>query len=404
MKTLLKHTFFLVGIILAFSFQPANAQQSVDMERMNRDINIMENILQELFKTKVESHFGGIVSFGDDGIRGAYIPEYGVIFSVPHQSNNYIFFSGDEGESSSFTFQYNSESDGDTITAESVIDRISEFLRDYASTIGQLSANGRVTVIYSTEPSRRQVFTFVTDDGQGSTHKTESLPTISVTAQMGDLQAYRSGDISQEEFNQRLQINKTEADDEGPVDLKVMATIFETAFEGGDEKLFRVSGSVDYLHLDNFGALFSLEAEYTDDDRIFGVSIGSINQRIKVIGDRLEGTEVETDSANILESITIDSDDALEEYEEEAAEHKAEVLEAYKQFKQRLKEYLVDYGRTLSSVGSNQHILVSVNIQSSVDEIPGRVDFQLEKSILEQMDEGDISREEAMSEIRVREY
>lgn len=399
MKTLSKLTLLVCTFLLAVSLQPAVAQSNIDMERMKRDINIMENILQELFKTKVESHFGGIVSLGDDGIRGTYIPEYGVIFSIPHESNNYIFFSSDEGEHSSFAFQYNSESDGDTITAESVINRISEFLRDYASTIGQLSSNGRVMVIYNTEPSRR-VFTFVSADNQKSTHKTRSLPTISVTARMGDLQAYRSGDITKEEFARRLQISKKEVDEEGPVDLKVMATIFETAFEEGDEKAFQVTGSVDYLHLDNFGALFSLEAEYTDGDRIFGINIGSINQRVKVFADRLREIEVEIDSTKAPDIDDID----LKKYEKEQAEHKAEVLDAYQQFKQRLKEYLVDYGRTLSSVNPNQHILVSVNIETSVDEIPGRVDFQLQKSVLEQMDEGDLSREEAMSEIRVREY
>jgi hypothetical protein len=121
-----------------------------------------------------------------------------------------------------------------------------------------------------------------------------------------------------------------------------------------------------------------------------------------VLGDRLEELEVEIDSTKVIDTDDINID--LKEYEEEQAKRKAEILEAYKQFKQRLKEYLVDYGRTLSSVSQNQHILVSVNIQSSVDEVPDRVDFQLQKSVLEQMDEGDVSREEAMNEIRVREY
>ncbi|HET6528069.1 MAG TPA: hypothetical protein VFG39_04900, partial [Balneolaceae bacterium] len=223
------------------------------------------------------------------------------------------------------------------------------------------------------------------------------------TAQKSDLQAFRSGDISKETFNERLKVSKTAADDEGPVDLKVMASIFETAFEDA-EKSFQVNGSVNYLYLDNFGALFSFEAGYAETS---GWNFANI--RINVEKIRIELEEAREELEHVLSDDHEDSTGSVQtndskKFEEKRAQHKKEVLKAYEQFKQRIKQYLVDYGRTLSSVGENQQILVSVNLDSSVNDIPERIDLRLQKSVLEEMDNGELSREEAMSEIEIREY
>ncbi|HET6528411.1 MAG TPA: hypothetical protein VFG39_06640, partial [Balneolaceae bacterium] len=152
MKTLLKLT-TLLCFMLAVSLQSAAAQSNIDMERMKRDINIMENILQELFKPENSFHTVGF-SFDDAGIRGTYLPGYGIIFMIPDRSNGLVVFTRDENEdtSSGYRFKYSTGSEGDRVTEESVVNRISEFLRNYASTIGQLSGNDKVTVVYNSRP------------------------------------------------------------------------------------------------------------------------------------------------------------------------------------------------------------------------------------------------------------
>lgn len=401
MKILSKITLFVCTFMLAVSLQPTVAQSNTNMERMKRDINIMENILHELFKPENSFHSASF-SLGDDGIRGTYLPGYGIIFMIPDRSGSFVVFSSDEdGETNpGYRFKYSTGLESDKVTEESVINRISQFLRDYASTIGQLSGNNKVTVIYNSQSSHR-AFTIVTSEGEEI--ENQELPTISVTAQVSALQAFRSGDLSEEAFNEQLQISKTSADDEGPVDVKVMANIFETAFEDA-EKSFQVDGSANYLLLDTFGALFSFDASYSETSHWnFGdirVNVERIKIELEEAREELEHVfSHEEDSEEVQSNEGSDESDEASNYEEQQARHKKDVLKAYAQFKQRLKQYLVDYGRTLRSVGENQQILVTINLHSSVDEIPERIDLRLQKSVLKKM-----GRDEAINEIQVREY
>ena len=84
-----------------------------------------------------------------------------------------------------------------------------------------------------------------------------------------------------------------------------------------------------------------------------------------------------------------------------SCEAKAE--EAYKRLKNDLKEYLVDYGRTLSSLNDDHYVLLSVNIGGRWDTIPDRFDVQIKKSVLSRLDNGKISREEALKSVVLKE-
>src|SRR5699024_8857876 len=187
----------------------ATAQSNVDMERMKRDINIMENILQELFKAEGEFISNRYLLTGD-GIQGTYLSDYGILFRIPGTESGFkgaVTLTDSGNSEPTYTFKYGDNSDKE-ITEESIVNRISEFLRDYASTIGQLSANDRVTVIYNARPGHL-TFTFISNSDEE--FEDYGLPTISVTAQKSDLQAVRSGDISKETFNERLKVSKTAA-------------------------------------------------------------------------------------------------------------------------------------------------------------------------------------------------
>jgi hypothetical protein len=70
----------------------------------------------------------------------------------------------------------------------------------------------------------------------------------------------------------------------------------------------------------------------------------------------------------------------------------------------KTKEFIIDYGRTLSSLKDDQYLLVSLNINESSDIIPGRVDFQVKKSTFNQLDKGQISREAALNAVTLTEY
>lgn len=390
----------ILFLITAFGFQSVSAQNSVDANRMNRDINIMENILQELFRTRWEGRgnrvsvapAGNLFFGGRRDIRGTYLPGYGVIFMIPGGPPGFVTYSDTEdGKSFSYSFQYSSGDAENEVNEESIIRRIREFLRDYGSTIGQLADDEKIMVIYNTRHRDRGVSFF---GFSGEEKEIEQLPTISVVAQKSDLQAYRSGSVNADQLDSRISVSTVEEDAKELLDLKVMANIFETALKEQDEKSFRISGSVNYLNLDNFGALFFFDTRYSS-------SAGSFFLRsVSAPGFSRSGDEEQKARIEVKNAIEA----KLKETKERQQEQAEEMKKAYDTFLSNIKEYLVDYGRTLSSVGSDQYIMISATVSTSVESIPERVDIQVRKSVLAAMDRGQMSRDEALAQVVVREY
>ncbi len=395
----MKYLSRILPLILALTvaFVPVRAQQNIDGNRLNRDINIMESVLEEMFR--VSSSGAGtassISSFSLHGesIRGTYLPDYGVIFQISVPTGNLTIVNSDDPGERNLVFQYGDSDQEQEVTAENVTDRMVEFLKDYGSTIGQLADDDHVMVIYGGTPQSTNNFNafFSVSGNRININSEPDLPVISVSAQVSDLAAYRSGDLGEQQLRNRISISESEPNSSDNKDVRVMANIFDTAFEENEEG-FEVRGSVDYLALDNFGVLFFFEARYGSGGPIFQIDeldfqFGSDSSQVQAaeeLRQRLQKTR--------------------EEAEQKRAKLRQNAFSAFETFKQDLREYLVDYGRTLRSVENDQYILVSVTLDAPADEIPERIDLQLNKSVLEQMDRGAISREGAINRVSIREY
>jgi predicted nucleic acid-binding protein len=391
--------------MISLGMQLSHAQSEIDMNRMDRDINIMENVLQEMFKTSWEERAGDIrirtnaLSFGQGGdINDTYVPGYGVIFTIPNTQPRFLMFRSSDDEGFSYQFEYGEDDNGKRISEASITSKIVEFLRDYGSTMSQLSANEKIMVVYKSGDREREIAPLPGVRDEEESKKRAEIPTISVVAAQKDLRAYRSGDLADSQFHNRLEISTSNPLEKGPKDLKIMANILETAFEES-EKSFRITGSVDYLKLDNFGALFSFDARYTDRDRWNFSGL----YELEIMKENVEEAriEIEQEVRNRVDSTRAQD---REKIKQKQAQRIEEITQAYENFLQQLKEYMVDYGRTLSSLDNNQHILVSVSLSRGLDEIPERLDLQVQKSTLSAMDRGNMSREEAIEQIQIREY
>lgn len=394
MKTLKKLTFIFGAIFLIGTYKPAFAQSDIDTGRMNRDINIMENILDELFDTSMQTDgstvrvgTGSFFRFGGSDIRGTYLPNYGIIFTIPGGPPPFLALRSGDSDFS-YQFRYDSENDGREITREAVINRMTEFLREYASTIGQLGNDQKVMVLYRPENRPRIVRFLDSDDNEDSDMKT--IPTISTAASVSNLKAYRAGKLSNEDFHDRLDINVIEKDSE-PKDIRVMTNILKTAFKNSESGPFRIVGDVEYLQLKDFGALFSFDV------RPSGSGI------LPPPPPRINIPDVKREKGKIsVEVRRMEREDSTMSKNRE--ERKKEIEKAYETFISDLKEYIVDYGRTLHSVSSDQHILFAVQIRTNFGDIPERINMQIQKSVLESVDSGNMSRDQAMNRIEIREY
>lgn len=374
MKTL-KH--YILGVFVLALLSPLVIAQEIDTKRMNLDINIMENILNELFKENSINTSGNFTfnlgSFGNSNdIKGSYLPDFGVIFWLNTSSRRAFIVRSKNSNDLAFSYDSNTNKNASNeINEETITARIKEFLKNYASVIGQLKPADKVMVIYSSKeknlfPALR--FQTATSD----TTKQEQLPTISVSASFKDLQNYRLGKVSDAEFDKSLDISKSV--EKEFLDLKVMSNIFETAFKNENFSAFQISGSVDYLNIDNYGALFS-----------FAVRAPYL-------------------SPNDIKSISIDKNKGGIFIERKDTQESVSPKESFDTLKEEVQKYIVDYGRTISSVDKNGHILISISIQNNDGSLPSRVNFQIKKSVLDQLNKGSISREQAISKIKVSEY
>lgn len=381
--------------LMALLLTSISFAQNFDTNRMNRDIKIMENILGEMFKTQFTSKEGtiqvrsqGYTIFGSGSsgnVKGTYIPGYGVIFMIPSISNRYSIVSR-SGSDRQIVFQYSSDdSDSDrSIDKESVTNRISEFLQDYASTIGQLKNDESILIIYGSANSSGNRFAVYNLQGDEE-DQPEPLPVISVSAKKSDLEAYRAGRLNADAFKNRLSTSTSEEKER--LDLKVLGNIFGTALGDGDGNQYHLinNNSLSYMYLDNFGALFSLDLHR-------GHGFGTVTLRGGVFGSTRD-----RDDEQQMEEIKV----KLQEREKELNEN---LEKEYDALIAKTKEFIVDYGRTLSSLKDDQYLLVSLNINDSSDLVPERVDFQVKKSTFNQLDRGQISREAALNAVTLTEY
>ena len=185
--------------------------------------------------------------------------------------------------------------------------------------------------------------------------------------------------------------------------MELMANIFKTAFgERQDEASFRIRGPVNHVKLDNFGALFLFEASYSSSRS--GVLQLSLSPKVRITGDSDADSPPQRARVEVLQEL----DKEIEKEQQERAKKQEELEErtrnAFDEFKTQVIEYLVDYGRTLRSVGRDQFVMASVTVSSRVPDLPERMDVQVKKSVLEALDRGNISREEAIGQVRITEY
>ncbi len=396
MKHLYKY--LLIGL-LSITFTPIETfAQSIDANRMNRDISIMENILSELFRAQqlrgedsrivVAGTASGISYFSNNSVKGTYLPGFGIIFNISGPTRN-IYVTSSGTRSTSYSFYYDDDDGGDNnsseITEASVVNRVTDFLRDYGTTIGQLRNDEQIMVIYGSQnrSSRELFYALSTVRGQNNSNteqeKPDRLPVISVSATVKNLNDYRSGKINASAFEDRLKVATSE--EREYLDLKVMGNIFKTALSNQPKNSFRLhgAGDINYLFLDNFGAIFSLNVRYTEENVRWGNSFAREFARVQS---------------------SFDADKEKEEYQE----YLKKVSAAFDDLKVNLKEYIIDYGRTISSVSDDQYILLSVIVNGRMDEIPERMDIQVKKSVFNELDRGRITRDQALGEVVVTEY
>jgi hypothetical protein len=453
----MKKIIFLLIVPIFFGFRTG---QEMDEKRMNRDLEIAKNILATLIKSGSDSYFGGTT------IEASYIKDYGVIFNIPehmvyfHSGPKTIIAIPDLPELDEMDMDFHLDMDVDVEQQKELIkkekkqiekekkiiekekqkiekekakqekamheniqqemlsaefesaranaevaareahreysrqrervaglaetrelkkiyvtsDKTSEidweeimftFLADYADLIGQLKPDEKI-VVNQKSPYDELIYRW-SGTGTDENDNSDKLG-LSVEVLRKDVNAYKMGKINRDEFDKRITVKKNEPQRKMP-DLEMFASIFDRYYSYDLSETFYCDEKPRYEVLEGFGAVFHIKAS----------SASSSNGRVHFYSPG-EAWKMEPD--------TDEGDD----------------ISLYPKFKDDIKAFMLDYGRTIRSLNDDDKVMLEIKINSCRDcKIPKTLEISSRMSLLKQYDQQKISREKAMAEIEIKE-
>jgi hypothetical protein len=428
----------LIGMIIACT----RVSAQVDEKRMERDLEVAKNILGTLVSDNNDMMF-----FNSREIEATYLPGYGVIFSLPenpmfwnfripripkiriHQTgdnqyrydvhvdagdseDNHIEVIGEvpdvddnnnvpdavnaevqkevqksmmkqqkaleaEQEAASeqqdaleaekdakqeYQDQMKEEQQSSQEQQEHMRNAIMTFFADYADLISQLGPESRIRVVEKSSPGF-EVLVWTSEDNDKSESKE---PGFSAEVYKKDISAYKAGKITLDEFHKKVNFEEAKKSVRS-ADLDLFSKILKGYFNPDVTKSYFVEGNPTYERISNFGVIYNLKAfsSYQDEDEF----------RFPSTGDKKFSLE----------------------------ERNKKVEQMYPTFESDIKNFIVDYGRTIRSLGDNEMLMLKIRLTKCEGcSIPKSIDVSVKGSVLAQYDQQKINREKALASIEVK--
>jgi len=383
--------------------------QTIDMERMDRDIEIAENILSTLLRPDNRGFFFG------SKVKGNYLEGYGVIFNLPNysfimKSNDMTMIKTPRGENFSYSVTTDKNDDQlimvqkEKIKAE--MERVGEemkrvqkeqlrmredqermrerrekvmnnevkweegsdvrieetmktFLVDYADLIGQLKPTDKIMIT----TKGKDVIWFDNSIEAESTRKIKSAQILK-----SDLIAYKQGKLSREKAFEKIVITEKEVNTEKEKDLEIFSSIFSRLYEPDfSQTYYSMRHALHYERMEDFGVIFSMK-----------VYSSNSNDGLHTIRTTRESglTQIERDK-------------------------KVEAM--YPDFEQSLIENMLDYGRTIKSLKQEEMLMFNVKLtQCNGCNMPKSIEVTVKASVLSDYNTGKLTKDKAMDMVKVK--
>jgi hypothetical protein len=359
-----------VGTDFFGSVTTQSQQDLSKLPKMDRDIVILQNVLNDLFKGSREGLF-----YSSNAAKGMHIPGKGLIFNINFGTSVEVLF-----------VDLDVKLDGDKEVAkdekevlkekEDEIKSLSQdFLVNYGSILSELKDNEQVilNVNYSTgkgnsiKSTPNGTVSYFTTGGKSNSKRMVS----SILAK--DLKDFLGGKLSIDATKAKITSKTSNDGDNEANDTKIMAGILDDIFQSTFDGTFRKSGRTSWTYFEGFGLMYDM-------------SFSSDLNRLALAYYDSEGKRIDP-SKNGKEN---------EEKLKKAEENFDKLIDL-------AKESLVTYGRTLRSVKSDEVIILNLNFNSGFREtsIPGAVRIQVNKSQIEAFSKGSISLDQLKKDIEI---
>jgi len=394
-----KRLFVMMVLIFSATFW-AGAQGKPDEDRMNRDIEVAENILSTLIKQQFEKR-----SFFPMEINGEYREGYGVTFRLPYEVNGPMIWNlGGQSpgmnmlDGNSFTYSFNFPSGEEAelarivdeqgrtrtetirstgrakamssrrvnidsmreVTANKIVEAGKEFLANYGDLITQLPANEKIVITNRGDGERIWYGAFVN----------ASKPSyMSLEVSKADIISHKQGKLSKDQFNGKIKVINSVMDDELQPDLELLSSIFNRLYRSDLSKTFFTENNIFYERMKDYGAIFYME--------VYSSNQGEFNKRY------------------IMPTV------GLEDLDQAARDKK--VIELYPQFEKDVKEDILEYGRTVKSLKPEESLIFNIKLTKCADcGIPSTLEISVKVSVLNDYASGKLSKEAAISKFFVK--
>jgi hypothetical protein len=355
-----KLAILLLGLDLALIAEAgAQASRTLDAARMQRDVEIMEMVLDRLLNREA----GRMIRLGGVSARGTYIPGFGVLFQIPNASPFMEIYEMRERRGRA-TFEGKAATGRGTET-DLLNEELWEFFSRYADAIGQLSDEDRVAV-YSEAGSEFSFFFEIT--GEQARSFTSQPAGFLAWMSKGDIAALRAGKLGENEFRERMRTVKQTEDD---ADLEIMSGIL-------DKLTANRTGTAHGFYLPDYGAIFFTEAG-------FAHSVWSTRAR-------------EQETASPVETYR-QIEAALRAARTVEQEREKNWQDEYKKFRGKIAEAFADYGHTLRRLKPEDRLVVTTDFRFSPQGRPRGLVCQIKKQQLDSYNAGKISREQLLRSV-----
>jgi hypothetical protein len=415
--------FFLMSGMMVLGMSWAVAQK-MDDERMQRDIAVSENALSTLIRQEFDKR-----NFFPMEVKGNYVAGYGVTFIIPTTMFGSVWSVGGgandivvlDGTPGAYSYSWSIDEDGEilseTISGDvekermeaeiamkkaekemksarkemelaekeargaavraprpariatrtnsdslqkianaKVINAAKNFIADYGDMISQLAPNERIVI------SNR-------GDGQFTFYGQKSRRSLlSVEGLKSDLTQFRQGKITREQLLSKIKVTNTESSGKAEPDMELLTSIFSRLYSSDLSKTFYTQGNVYYERLTDFGAIVYMQ-------------VYSSNQ----VEDGL------------FDMPTVNLRDVDQQ------ERDKKVKELYPIFENELKENILDYARTLKSLGDNEQLVFNVKLTKCKGcGIPADIEVSVKNSVLKDYSSGKLDKNGAIGKIAVK--
>lgn len=400
--------------LLCFSSIVFAQSSKINWTRMQRDLNIMESILDKLLSESGSGLQPVIAGFSNNGAKGLYFDGYGVVFQISLGASGIYNFSVIRLEETLRKAQIEImrkdllappkpeepvivvEGRSGVITdkkdwsVEKRLERLkeqgTEFLCDYADAIGQLQNSDRITLLINFDQSRSQVFRFMTRGSGSKVSKSEKLPSgLEIAAKKSDIIDFRKGKIGKKEFQKRLVFKKRLDSSRNNKNIEIMANILSTALNRKYHQDFSSEGKNRGIYVSGLGALFFMRGQLFREREMIEYTF----YLEKYLKEQEEIREVAV---------------APKPTKTPPADKLRETLD---NFKNELIELIGDYGHTLRTIKPSEHVVISIDFNDRLHfnlKTPTHIILKVRKEELDKYDRGDLSLAALRKKVEVQEY